>query len=293
MDESTLTVLDSGQLIARRQAHYDRVRAWTGSHRERARRGEKHPVWDFLFEYYAFRAAWLERWHPGPDVVLTGEAGQEFLRWPAYHAAHGGAELNLNTLSEPRRAFIAWLLQLIEGMQARPAFFGCHGLHEWAMVYRQRPEAIRHSRVPLRFPPEALAQVVESLPIRCTHFDAFRFFTAQARPLNRLQPDRPSVPQLEQRGCLHANMDLYKWSFKLAPYAPSELIADAFALARDIREVDMRASPYDFSGLGFQPIAIETAAGREAYEAHQRAFEARSAPLRAQLAGLCRRLLRP
>ena len=292
MDESTLTVLDSGQLTARRQAHYDRVRAWTVPHRERARRGEKHPVWDFLFEYYAFRAAWLERWHPGPDTVLSGEAGKEFLRWPAYHTVLGGVALNLSSLSEPRRAFIGWLLQLIEGMQARPAFFGCHGLHEWAMVYRQSAEAVRHSRVPLRFPPEALAQVVESLPIRCTHFDAFRFFTAPARPLNRLQPDRSSAPQFEQRGCLHANMDLYKWSFKLAPYAPSELIADAFALARDIREVDMRASPYDFSALGFAPIAIETAAGRESYESHQRAFEARAAPLRARLAALCRRLLR-
>jgi len=232
VDEVTLTVLDSGQLAARRQAHYERVSAWTLPHRERARRGEKHPVWDFLFEYYAFRAAWLERWHPGPDVRLTGEDAAAFLRWPAYHSAMGGVELNLSALSEQRRTFIGWLLQLVEGMQSRAAFFGCHGLHEWAMVYRESPATIRHSRYPLRLPPDDLAQVVESLPIRCTHFDAFRFFTAAARPLNRLQPDRPSVPQLEQRGCLHANMDLYKWSFKLAPHAPSELIADAFALAR-------------------------------------------------------------
>lgn len=287
-----LTVLDSGQLIDRRREHYERVSAWTGPHRERARRGEQHPVWDFLFEYYAFRAAWLERWHPGPDVLMTGSVAAEFLRWPAYRAVAGGVELNLDALSEPRRTFIHWLLQLIEGMQARPAFFACHGLHEWAMVYRLSPEEIRHSRHPLRFPPDELAQVVESLPVRCSHFDAFRFFTPAARPLNRLQPDRPTAPQLEQRGCLHANMDLYKWSFKLTPYAPSELIADAFALARDIREVDMRASPYDFSRLGFAPIPIETAAGREAYETHQRAFEIRAAPLRLRLAGLCRRLLR-
>jgi hypothetical protein len=215
------------------------------------------------------------------------------LRWPAYHAVPGGVELNLATISEARRTFIAWLLQLIEGMQARPAFFGCHGLHEWAMVYRRSPEEIRHSRHPLRFSSAELARVVETLPIRCTHFDAFRFFAPEARPLNRLQPDRPSAPQLEQRGCLHANMDLYKWSFKLAPYAPSELIADCFELALDIREMDMRASPYDLSALGFAPIAIETAEGRAAYEAGQRGFETRAAPLRAQLAGLCRRLLRP
>ncbi len=285
------TVLDSAQLAARRQAHFERVAAWTVPHRERSRRGEKHPVWDFLFEYYAFRAAWLERWHPGPDVVLTGERAAEFLRWPAYRATADGVELNLGGLSENRRAFIAWLQALLEGIQARPAFFGCHGLHEWAMVYRQPADEVRHSRHPLRLAPEALAQVVETLPVRCTHFDAFRFFTAAARPLNRLQPDRAAVPALEQRGCLHANMDLYKWAFKLAPYAPSELIADAFALARDIREVDMRASPYDFSALGFAPIAIETAAGRAEYELRQREFERRAAPLRERLIALCGRLL--
>ena len=73
--------------------------------------------------------------------------------------------------------------------------------------------------------------------------------------------------------------------------APSELIADCFALARDIREVDMRASPYDLRALGFDPITIETAAGRADYEAHQRAFSTRAEPLRARLLALCERLL--
>ena len=85
-------------------------------------------------------------------------------------------------------------------------------------------------------------------------------------------------------------MDLYKWAFKLAPFTPSELIADCFALARDIREVDMRASPYDLQKLGFPPIPFETAAGRTEYEQHQRAFTARSEPLRARLVALCARL---
>jgi hypothetical protein len=86
-------------------------------------------------------------------------------------------------------------------------------------------------------------------------------------------------------------MDLYKWSFKLAPFAPSELIADCFALAHDIREVDMRASPYDVRALGFAPIPIETPAGRADYEALQRTFTARADPLRARLLALCERLL--
>ena len=129
------------------------------------------------------------------------------------------------------------------------------------------------------------------MPLCCSHFDAFRFFTAPARPLNRLQPTRQASLDLEQGGCLHANMDLYKWAFKLAPLTPAELTADCFELARDIREVDMRASPYDLRSLGYEPIAIETPAGREEYERHQRAFASRGEPLRARLVALCGRLL--
>jgi len=109
--------------------------------------------------------------------------------------------------------------------------------------------------------------------------------------LNKLQPARADAPQLEQRGCLHANMDLYKWAFKLAPFTSAELIADCFELARDIREVDMRASPYDLRALGFPPLPVETPAGRSEYERHQRVFAQRGEPLRAQLIALTERLL--
>ena len=159
------------------------------------------------------------------------------------------------------------------------------------MVYRQTPDEIRHNAWPLRFPPDELARIVESQPVRCSHFDAFRFFTAPAKPLNKLQPARETSLENEQRGCLHANMDLYKWAFKLAPFAPAELIADCFALARDIRAMDMRASPYDLRALGYEPIAIETPEGRAVYERQQRVFATRSEPLRARLFALCERIL--
>ena len=57
-------------------------------------------------------------------------------------------------------------------------------------------------------------------------------------------------------------MDLYKWAYKLAPATPGELLADCFALAADVRELDMRASPYDLADLGYAPVPIETPAGR-------------------------------
>ena len=300
---------------ARAAAHDARVRVWTDAQHARASRGEKHPVFDFLFSYYSFRPAWLRRWHPGPDIALTGEAARAYLRWSEYHEIAGGTDVPpldsppsqinapaarptpnspavaLAPLPSSRRHYVVWLRALLLATQSRPAFFGCYGLHEWAMVYRQTPDEVRHNAHPLRFAPDPLARIVEAAPITCSHFDAFRFFTPPARPLNKLTPARETVPQFEQSGCLHANMDLYKWSFKLAPFAPSELIADCFALARDIREVDMRASPYDLRALGFDPITIETAAGRADYEAHQRAFSTRAEPLRTRLLTLCERLL--
>ena len=276
---------------ARRLVHEERVTAWTGPHQARTARGEKHPVYDFLFEYYRFRASWLRRWHPGPDVVLAGESAREFLRWPEYHEVEGGVALNVAALEPHRRESLAWMVNLLRLTAERPPLFACYGLHEWAMVYRQTPDEVRHNAWPLRFPPDELAQIVEAQPVRCSHFDAFRFFTEPARPLNKLQPTRAEVPAFEQRGCLHANMDLYKWAFKFAPFTPSELIADCFALARDIREVDMRASPYDFQKLGFTPIGIETSVGRAEYETHQREFAERSQPLRSRLIAVGERLL--
>lgn len=284
-------MLTEPEWSARLAVHEARTRAWTDPHQARAALGEKHPVYDFLFTYYAFRPAWLRRWHPGPDVALAGESAREFLRWPEYRETSDGIFVDVATLPAHRREFVTWLRGMLAAMQARPAFFGCYGLHEWAMVYRQTPEEIRHNAWPLRFAPAELAAIVEAAPVTCTHFDAFRFFTPPARPLNKLQPTRADTAQLEQRGCLHANMDLYKWAFKLAPFTPAELIADCFELARDIREVDMRASPYDLRALGFPPIAIETPAGRAEYEQHQRLFATRGEPLRTRLIALCDRLL--
>jgi len=157
-------------------------------------------------------------------------------------------------------------------------------MHEWAMVYRA--DAVRHGQVPLRMTPEALAAFVESVPLVCTHYDAFRFFTPEARPLNRHQPSREAMPALEQPGCLHTNMDLYRWAYKRYPWTPGDLLADTFDLACRIRSVDMRASPYDLRAVGLDPIAIETPEGRSAYRDHQQRFADEAAPLRARLRGV-------
>lgn len=72
-------------------------------------------------------------------------------------------------------------------------------------------------------------------------------------------------------------------AYKLSPLVPSELVADCFALAREIRTLDMRASPYDLADLGYPPVRVETPEGRAEYAAAQRGFAERAAPLRARL----------
>jgi hypothetical protein len=86
-------------------------------------------------------------------------------------------------------------------------------------------------------------------------------------------------------------MDLYKWAYKLSPATPGELVADCFALAAEIRDVDMRASPYDLSSYGQPAVAVETPAGKAEYVTRQRALSARAAVLRARLVDVCSNLL--
>jgi hypothetical protein len=85
-------------------------------------------------------------------------------------------------------------------------------------------------------------------------------------------------------------MDLYKWAYKLSPATPGELVADCFELAAEIRELDMRASPYDLRAYGYEPVAIETPDGKAEYAAAQRAFAARGAVLRGRLLDVCETL---
>jgi hypothetical protein len=137
--------------------------------------------------------------------------------------------------------------------------------------------------VPLRLGQAGTDEVVEAHDLRCTHIDAFRFFTPDAVPRNRFAPTRERQPELEQPGCLHAGMDVYKWAMKLGPLVPGELLLDAFELARDIRRLDMEASPYDARAWGGEPVRIETPEGKAEYVRRQRAFAERSNALRGRI----------
>jgi hypothetical protein len=254
----------------RRVAHEARVDALLAEHLRRRRDGRPHPVHDFLFTYYSYRPAQLRRWHPGGGTPEQVEA---------------------------KRPLIEQTLVLLRATAGRPANFGCFGMHEWAMVYRQSPAETRHAW-PLRLGHDGTDAVVESHRIACSHFDAFRFFTDAARPLNTLSPSSGDRPAFEQPACLHAGMDLYKHAFRLAPLVPAELVVDCFELAWDIRVLDMRAAPYDLTGLVLDrtgvhssPVLVETPEGKQEYAAAQRGFAERGRVLRARLVQVCETLV--
>jgi hypothetical protein len=269
-------VLTPSQWRSRAAAHEERVDGWIGEHLARRRRGEKHPVLDFLFTYYSYRPAQLRRWHPGAAVVLSGTTRFG----PDYAETAGGVALDVAAVLTRRSDSLDRIADLLARTAQRPAQLSCFGLHEWAMVYRQPADQVRHNAYPLRLDP---ATVVETQRVQCSHFDAYRFFTPAARPLNTVVPTRDSQAALEQPGCLHANMDLYKWAYKLSPLIASELVADCFELAREIRALDMRASPYDLAHLGYEPVRVETPDGRAEYVRAQRDFADRAAVLRHRL----------
>jgi hypothetical protein len=261
-----VTVLDLHEVEARAAAHRARLAPYVEPHLARRAAGEKHPVHDFLFTYYSFRPAQLLRWQPG-----------------------------LDELPEAKRPVVEQIRRLLTATAGRPGNFGCFGLHEWAMVHGA--DANRHP-MPLRLGARETDRVTESHRIACSHFDAFRFFTPSAVGFNTLSPGPGDRPAYEQPACRHGGMDLYKHAYRLAPMISSDLVADAFELAWEIRILDMRAAPYDMSGWTLDPtgepwtpVSIETPEGKAEYVAAQRSFAEQGAPIRAALIRECERLL--
>ncbi|PXX70624.1 hypothetical protein DFR70_10143 [Nocardia tenerifensis] len=291
-ERGPVAVLTEEQWRARAAEHVARVDRLVGPYVERRAAGSSHPVIDFLFTYYGHKPAQLRRWHPGFGVGMAGAREYEGAR--GYHRI--SAESGSGTLrtADPaylarRRDTVEFIANLLRAAAARPPQLSCFGLHEWAMVYRT--DDVRHQQVPLRLGRAGTDEVVESMSLRCTHFDAFRFFTPDAVGRNIEPLTRADQVSREQPGCLHANMDLYKWSCKLVPLIPSALLLDCFELACTARELDMRASPYDLSEYGYEPVRIETPSGRAEYVRSQSALAERSAGLRRNLLDTCETLL--
>ena len=273
-------------------AHLTEARVFTAGPRHRRDRGEKHPVEDFLFDYYPYPIALIELWHPGCGVALRFsdlESLPERFKAKRYRIEGDICFADPKSMKPTDLQRLGWIASLLEATRRHIPNFACHGMHEWAMVYRA--EEIRHASIaPLRLPQAEIDALIESRPIACTHHDAFRFFAKDARPLNRLQPTIETRHLNEQPGCVHANMDLYKWAAKSMPWIGSDLLLDTFRLANELRDLDMRASPYDLSGWNVVPVKIETPTGRQQYEQEQRRLADKAKILRTRLIDTLRAL---
>lgn len=274
--------------------HEGQVSPYADAFLRRRSSQQTHTVHDFLFTYYSFSPKKLKNWVPSIDETLSCSLKEKYhYPWLNEEWFHFNGEtlfLKKERFNDSYRSLAQFIMKLCVAVLERTPRFGCYGLHEWAMVYKNE-DAIRHKSNPLRLSLDTIAQIVEKQALRCTHYDAYRFFTPEAKPLNVLQPTLESRLNLEQGGCVHVNMDLYKWATKLWPWIGSDFIAKTFFLALEAREIDMRASPYDLKELGYDPICIETEEGRKEYvEAQQQLFK-KAGCLRKELKEFCEKIL--
>ncbi len=284
--EDELIIIPRQEWQQRASRHHERVMAVISDVLRRRQRGEKHPVEDFLFDYYNLRPGELTHWYPGVGYALADAdeyAGRKF-----FLVEDGVARVDVDRFHAKRGSTLDFVVQFLSSVASRKASFHCFGMHEWAMVYGLQPDETRHPYLGLRVSPEQVIETVEQIGVRCTHFDAFRFFTDPARPLNQYQPTRDTQIKFDQPGCLHANMDLYKWAGKLIPILSADLVFDCFALARDIRALDMQASAYDVADWGYPPVEVETVEGRQEYVRQQRQFAERAHTLRHRILHKCK-----
>lgn len=270
----------------REQHHHAAVDELTSDHLRRRQNGTPHPVIDFLFTYYRTSVGTVRRWHPGPGVLLENAHLTERRQWRHYRQAtlYGRTGLIVDPDSVIARggARLQRTREIVEATTSRPGATGCFGLHEWAMLYRTTRDEVRHGHVPLRLTHEQIDEVVRSSRLRCTHFDAFRFFTPPAEPRNENRLSRDVQAKFEQPACLHAGMDIYAHTAAMEAGAPGELLLDALRAAFSAREIDMRSSPYDLSQWGLAPIPVETPEGRAEFVAFQRRWVTRTQALRAR-----------
>ncbi|KAJ8611308.1 hypothetical protein CTAYLR_006613 [Chrysophaeum taylorii] len=295
---------------SRAAAHAERVREVLGGMSPLEAAGAReNPITNFVFTYYwGFKPGDLTRWSPGAGVELEVEdvaASMRLLSRGKWRRTESGAvavdfagrfdDLNMDAIRHAYKTLVA--------TSRRAPVWNCYGLHEWAMLYGDRPSSRFQKAMPFRVSPATIAAVVEAPgALRCTHFDAYRFFAPSAQPLNEHPGlSRESQPSHEQPGCVHAGMDLFKYALRLAPFIRSELVADALAVAVEARILDMRASPYDLAavfatdnhlGVDPSPVAVETRGGRRQYARLQCEIAEKAAPVRRELIRAYDRFLR-
>ena len=131
------TTLPFDEWKRREREYQNQVLPYTEPFRARRRIGESHPVHDFLFVYYQYSPAKLERWHPGIEIKLVrGDEYPESFPPSEYATGDHFVVCDATLISAKTRTRLEWILNLLAATQNRRPNFSCLGLHEWAMVYR-------------------------------------------------------------------------------------------------------------------------------------------------------------
>ena len=156
---------------------------------------ENHPIYNFFSTYYRHLPSALRTYSPGIGVMVSTESADDYkVDLPkkgrvAYNDScvifdPRSAKFNENQINTLKKT-----LRVLEATSMRPPNFHCYNLHEWAMLYSKSKPFVTQS-LPLRksLSNKIIREVVETLGPTCTHYDAFRFFSEDAKPLNSSLP---------------------------------------------------------------------------------------------------------
>lgn len=283
----------------------------------------KHPVYNFLHTYYRYSIEELKNYSPGMSVYLEDVAENDLfskknmknsfrLHDRMVKLSVDGCywDVQKDLMFDKPNSRYGWInltrtRDILQSTTTKTAFLGCFGLHEWAMLYsgknknyinQQKEENTsdsdrantreRHQKfLPLRVNQKEIDFIVESGGLKCTHYDAWRFFHPDSQSWNIINPlNRGNQIKHEQPGCVHTNMDLFKYAFNLYPLISSDLLLESIDVAVTARKIDMRASPYDVSQFNIgNPLCVETKQGREEYVIEQEKLSIMAAPVREKL----------
>lgn len=270
------------------------------------------PISNFMCDFYGVKPRRLLEWSPGPLVGIAQPFQDEscrslLLRGNSRHGVardllFAGNVTDTVGMFDPQHIPLATLdafridRSILTATESRAPSFSCFGLHEWAILYHPpgTPEPVRHQErdnpnLKLRVSQETINGVVEgripkskdTAPLRCTHFDAIRFFHPDARPHNTVipEPNRKTQAINEQPGCVHSHMDLLFYALRLGPFLSSDVFRECLQCAMDSRAVDVRATPYAVD----DPICVEQVTGRKEYARAQEELFERAKPVRRRL----------
>ena len=275
-----------------READLGRVRPWAEDRVRRMARGEKHPVHDFLFEYYSFRPAHLLRWSPGVDVRLRGRDRGRRRLGRVRAVRRRPRSFPHSAFPATARSYLHWAVQLPErGRRRGSRRSRCLGLHEWAMVYRD--PNVRHPYVPLRLGRAETDAVVET-PAAALH---------ALRRVPLLHPGRGAP----QPAGPHPRDDHRPRPARLPARRRWTCTSSRTRWPRSARRPSWRTpsswrprpgswtcgpAPTTSPPTATRRSAIETREGREEYVAAQRELERRSRPVRERLTEVYQTLAR-